>query len=243
MTLTHLALVGATGRMGKAIYQLCSDQNIALTHAIARYHAGTDLGTVWQQHPLDLLVTAEPPIADKAWEATQGIIDFATIDNFDQRLDWYMAAQKPVVIGTTGLSEAHQDRLHILAQKVPVLWSANMSLGVMALQQSLQTMAHLFNDAEVYERHHKHKKDSPSGTALMLGKALENAGFDNITYHATRHGTCAGTHRIVLTRDHETLTLEHVAENRTIFAKGALEALKWLINKPAGFLYNLTHMV
>jgi 4-hydroxy-tetrahydrodipicolinate reductase len=161
------------------------------------------------------------------------------------------------VVGTTGLGPDHQAAIDAAARSVPVLQSANMSLGVNLLAHLVREAAGRLGedwDVEIVEMHHRHKVDAPSGTALLLGQAaaegrgvdLDGAsdrGRDGITgarepgrigFASLRGGSVAGDHQAIFAADGERLELGHRAESREIFARGAIRAAVWLKDQPAG---------
>ncbi|MGE3693155.1 MAG: 4-hydroxy-tetrahydrodipicolinate reductase, partial [Novosphingobium sp.] len=175
----------------------------------------------------------------------------------DLNLDAAMAAGVPLVVGTTGLEERHHWLIDSASQHVAVLQTGNTSLGVTMLAWLVREAAGRLGedwDVEIVETHHRHKVDAPSGTALLLGEAAaagrgislaENSarGRDGITgarttgsigFASLRGGEIAGDHTVHFLSDNEHLSLRHHAENRLIFAKGAVRAAQWLIGKRPG---------
>ncbi|HEU4651981.1 MAG TPA: 4-hydroxy-tetrahydrodipicolinate reductase, partial [Croceibacterium sp.] len=163
----------------------------------------------------------------------------------------------PILVGTTGLDERNQAAIDSAAGAIPVLQTGNTSLGVTLLAHLVREAAARLGpewDIEVLEMHHRMKVDAPSGTALLLGEAAaegrgirlaENSarGRDGITgaraqgtigFASLRGGTVAGEHSVILAGEHERLTLSHSAEDRMIFAHGAIRGAAWLIGRPAG---------
>ena len=193
------------------------------------------------------------------------LIDFSTPDSLAGHLDSAVAANIPIVVGTTGLS-ADQDRsIDEAAEQIAVLQSANMSLGVNLLAFLVGEAAARLGpdwDVEIVEMHHRHKVDSPSGTALLLGAAaakgrgvtlddVSDRGRDGITgtreagrigFAALRGGTVAGDHMAIFAGDGERIELGHRAESRAIFARGAVRAALWLKDQPAG-RYSMADML
>ena len=184
-------------------------------------------------------------------------VDFSAPDGLEKHLEAVLGAERPIVIGTTGLAAEHQRMIDHAAGHVPVLQAANMSLGVNLLAHlARQTAARLGTDwdIEIVEMHHRHKVDAPSGTALLLGEAaaagrgvplesVSDRGRDGIAgprkegsigFASLRGGSVAGDHQIVFAGEGERIELGHRAESRAIFARGAIEAALWLIGKPAG---------
>jgi 4-hydroxy-tetrahydrodipicolinate reductase len=181
-------------------------------------------------------------------------VDFSAPDGLDHHLDTALEANRPILIGTTGLTDAHQRMIDEAATRIAVLQAANTSLGVNLLAHLVrETAARLGEDwdIEIVETHHRHKVDAPSGTALLLGKAaadgrgsaLETLRRDHargarrpgsIGFASLRGGSVAGDHQVIFAGEDERLELGHRAESRTIFAQGAVRAAAWLVGKPAG---------
>jgi 4-hydroxy-tetrahydrodipicolinate reductase len=168
-----------------------------------------------------------------------------------------MAAGIPIVVGTTGLEERHHWLCDHAAQRIAVLQTGNTSLGVTLLAHLVREAASRLGedwDIEVVETHHRMKVDAPSGTALLLGEAAAQGrgielathserGRDGITgarqpgaigFASLRGGSVAGDHTVHFLSDNERITLGHLAENRAIFARGAVRAAQWLIGKAPG---------
>ena len=185
------------------------------------------------------------------------LVDFSASAALEANLDAAVAAGTPIVVGTTGLEERHNWLCDAAADHVAVLQTGNTSLGVNLLAHLVREAAARLGedwDIEVVETHHRMKVDAPSGTALLLGEAAaqgrgidlaaHNArGRDGITgarrtgdigFASLRGGSVAGDHTVHFLADNERLALSHLAENRAIFAKGAVRAAEWLIGKPAG---------
>lgn len=164
------------------------------------------------------------------------VIDFSLPDHTEALGQFCACHQLPLVSGTTGLAAQHFKVFDTLAQKLPVLWAPNMSLGIYFLHQMIQQLNVLGPDfkAEIEETHHVHKKDSPSGTALLLQQALHKHTGQECPVQAERKADVFGVHKIKLTSKSEQLLLSHEALNRSVFAKGALQAAELLYKKPAG---------
>ena len=183
--------------------------------------------------------------------------DFSAPDALDQNLESARAANRPILIGTTGLSATHQALIDSASAEIAVLQAANTSLGVNLLAHLVREAAARLGDdwdIEIAEMHHRMKADAPSGTALMLGRAAaDGRGVDldrvsdrardgitgprtagHIGFAALRGGTVAGEHQVIFASEGERIELGHRAESRAIFAHGALAAARWLAGKPAG---------
>ena len=191
------------------------------------------------------------------------LIDFSAPDALRASLDRAISAGVPLLIGTTGLIDEHEALIAEAAKTNPILRAPNTSLGIALLADLTERAARILGpeqwDIEILEAHHSRKADAPSGTALHLGEAAkrgrgeatEERGRDGtglkrqtgaIGYSAIRGGTVAGDHDVMFLGPEERLILSHRAENRSIFARGALVAAKFLRGKPAG-LYSMRDVI
>jgi 4-hydroxy-tetrahydrodipicolinate reductase len=191
------------------------------------------------------------------------LIDFSVPAALPQSLDRAVSAGIPILIGTTGLDALADQRISAAAKNVAVLRAANTSLGVALLAEIVERAARVLGpewDIEVAERHHRNKADAPSGTALMLGEAAargrgvvlkaergrDGAGLKReegaIGFASLRGGTAAGDHDVLFLGPNERLILSHRAENRMIFARGALAAAGFLAGQTAG-LYSMRDVI
>ena len=188
------------------------------------------------------------------------VIDFSHHSTTAELLDYCIRRGFPVVIATTGQTEEERKAISLAAEKIPVFFAANMSVGVAVLCDLARRAAAAFPEAdiEIIEKHHNRKLDVPSGTALMIANSIrgvrEDAEFvigrhengkrraQEIGIHSIRLGNEVGTHEIIISNGNETLTLKHEAENRALFAEGALKAAAFLCGKPAG-LYNMKDLL
>ncbi|MBQ8953886.1 MAG: 4-hydroxy-tetrahydrodipicolinate reductase [Clostridia bacterium] len=178
-----------------------------------------------------------------------------------QTVSAYCAARRlPVVVATTGQTEEELAAIREAAKQVPVFLSANMSIGVALLAELAQKAASVFPEAdiEIIEKHHNQKLDVPSGTALLLARRIREARPDaqfvigrhengkrapqEIGIHSLRYGSEVGTHEIIISTGRETVTLKHEAENRALFAQGALAAARFLMGRQPG-LYDMRDMM
>jgi 4-hydroxy-tetrahydrodipicolinate reductase len=172
------------------------------------------------------------------------LVDFSAPAAIQASLDRAISANVPILIGTTGLDDLADQRIEAAAREVAVLRAANTSLGVALLAELVERAAKALGpdwDIQISETHHRDKVDAPSGTALMLGKVAESAGR-SVGYASLRGGTVAGDHDVAFLGPEERLILSHRAENRMIFARGALAAARFLVGKPAG-LYSMRDVV
>lgn len=199
---------------------------------------------------------------DSFLDNSECVIDFTTPDSTLKITESASNSGVPLVIGTTGLSKDQENHLQNLAHKTPIVYAANMSLGVNLLMALVQQAAKSLDadwDIEIAETHHKHKKDAPSGTALALGKAaaagreedLQNlAVYDRFGYTGARKqgtigfavqrgGDVVGEHDVTFYGQGERITLRHVASDRSLFAKGALKAAQWVTSQSEPGLYTM----
>ncbi|WP_163848413.1 4-hydroxy-tetrahydrodipicolinate reductase [Pseudooceanicola aestuarii] len=246
-----IVVTGASGRMGQMLIRAVTEADtVQLAGVVERPGhdwIGCDIGQAMGGAALGVTVTDDPA---QALAGAQAVIDFtapaATVALAD------LAAQAGVVhvIGTTGLAQADLDRIATAARRTVIIRAGNMSLGVNLLTQLTRRVAAALDedfDIEVVEYHHNRKVDAPSGTALMLGEAaadgrgvdldaVADRGRDGITgarepghigFAAVRAGGIVGEHDVIFASESERIVLRHVAEDRTVFAKGALKAALW----------------
>lgn len=226
--MTAIGIIGSAGRMGRAIAAALPDHDVTLAGGV---DAGGDL-------------TALAAAADV-------LIDFSAPSALGAALAASLAAGKPLVVGTTGLSPADHAAIDAAARDIAVLQTGNTSLGVTMLAVLVEQAAARLPDwdIEVVEMHHRLKQDAPSGTALLLAEAAaagrgtpltaetdrNRARADGaIGFASLRGGTVVGDHQVVLAGPRERLTLGHVAEDRGLFAHGAIRAALWLADRPPG---------
>lgn len=190
-------------------------------------------------------------------DESDALVDFSAPGALDANLHAAIGAGIPIVVGTTGLDSDSHRAIDAAARAIPVLQTGNTSLGVTLLAHLVRESAARLGpdwDIEIVEMHHRRKVDAPSGTALLLGEAAaagrgidlashSERGRDGHTgtrsegaigFAALRGGTVAGDHSVILAGEEERITLSHQAENRSIFARGAVRAAEWLIGRDAG---------
>ena len=192
------------------------------------------------------------------------IVDFASVKAFASLMDYCEQTGMPVVVCTTGLDEAQVERIAKAAEKTAVLRSANMSLGVNTLLKLVAEAAKVFAqadfDIEIIEKHHNQKVDAPSGTALALADSINDAMHQAYHYkydrstervkrdkkeigiQAIRGGSIVGEHDVIFAGKDEVITFSHTAYSKAIFAKGALQAAKFLAGRKPG-LYNMADVI
>lgn len=232
--MARIGIIGSEGRMGQALARAIAGKGETLS-------GGIDKGG-------DALALAR---------ASDVLVDFSSPHALEANLDAAAEAGIPIVVGTTGLEERHHFLCDSAANNTAVLQTGNTSLGVTLLAWLVREAAARLGDdwdIEIVETHHRMKVDAPSGTALLLGQAaaqgrgvdlaaVSERGRDGITgarqpgaigFASLRGGTVPGDHTVSLFGDHERISLSHLAEDRMIFAQGAVKAAQWLIGKPAG---------
>lgn len=247
--MTRIGILGAKGRMGRAIAIAADQLGAAISGGIDQ--EGTVHG-------------AYASLVELAG-ASDVLVDFTRPDALAAHLDAAVTGGCPIVIGTTGLAAEHHAAIDRAAKSVAVLQAANTSLGVNLLAYLVREAAARLGpewDVEIVEMHHRHKVDAPSGTALLLGDAaakgrgvdlanVSDRGRDGITgerregaigFAALRGGSVAGDHQVILATEGERIELGHRAESRAIFARGAIKAALWLNGKPAG-RYDMTDVL
>ncbi|QNP46522.1 4-hydroxy-tetrahydrodipicolinate reductase [Sphingomonas sediminicola] len=191
------------------------------------------------------------------------IVDFSAPSALQASLDRALAAAVPILVGTTGLDDFASRRISAAAKDIAVLRAANTSLGVALLSDLVERAASVLGpewDIEILEMHHRQKTDAPSGTALALGDAAARGRGTKLNaergrkgtnlkreegaigFASLRGGTVAGDHDVIFAGPEERLILSHRAENRMIFARGALAAAKFLVGKPAG-IYSMRDVI
>jgi 4-hydroxy-tetrahydrodipicolinate reductase len=196
--------------------------------------------------------------------AADVIVDFAAVAAVDALLDYAKKTGTPVVLCTTGLTEEQLAKVKETSQDVAILKSANMSLGINTLLKLLKDAAKVFGtagyDIEIVEQHHRLKKDAPSGTALALADSVNEALGNEYAYvydrsdrsqqrpdkeigiSSVRGGTIVGVHDVIFAGTDEVITFQHTAYSKSVFAKGAIEAGKFLAGKPAG-MYDMADVI
>ncbi len=223
-----LAIIGISGRMGVELVTLAPEAGFQVRSGVALQAA--------RRGEIEIVTRVQ----DLKPADVDLVIDFSLPELTDDVITWCETNAKPLVSGVTGISESQKTAFQRAARKIPVIWSSNMSLGIAVLTRLLAGLKALEGfDFQIEETHHNRKKDAPSGTALSLQTALKTAlGRDLPEPLSIRGGGVFGIHRVMALGEEETLTLEHTALNRRVFARGALRASRWLISQKPG-LYRL----
>ena len=252
-----LAITGVTGRMGRAVVQATTDNpEIQLSAAVQRPGSsalGMDAGELVGVGTLGVPISESLENAD-----FDCLVDFTLVDSALENLRFCRVNNKGIVIGTTGFNEQQQLEIKAAGSDIPVVWAPNMSVGVNLCFALLEQAAAVLGDQadiEIMETHHRHKLDSPSGTAIRMGEVIANTlGRDleqcavygrqgvseprdrnTIGFATTRAGDVVGEHTVLFASEGERVEITHKASSRQTFAKGALRAATWLKDQPSGF--------
>lgn len=231
-----IGVLGAQGRMGRALLAIIADDPRAVLVAALVPQGAQDIGKVYGDIVLSCDVSDALDICDV-------LIDFSQPKAaIDAALLMYGSPCKTLVTGTTGYSQTDEQALIAAAESITLVKSGNFSIGVCIIESLVETAASRLGDdwdVDIFDAHHRHKKDAPSGTALMLGAAVKAADKNcDVAYTSQRRGGVIGAHDVTFSSPMETLTLSHRAEDRAVFAKGALAAALWAADKPKG-LYGM----
>ena len=247
----RIGVLGAGGRMGQSIIE----QVLATKDAVLAGAAEKPGHPAMGRSIAPSLVICANTLA--LAHSADVLVDFTIPDALEENLTAACDAACAIVIGTTGLTPKHHKLIDEAAKTIAVLQTANTSLGVTMLAALVKEAASRLGDdwdIEIAEMHHRHKVDAPSGTALMLGEAAAagrgvklsaaavkgRAGADavrkvgEIGFAALRGGSVAGDHQVIFASDGERIEIGHRAENRSIFARGAIKGAQWLVDQPAG---------
>ncbi len=240
----RMIMHGCNGKMGQVISNICKeDHEIEIVAGIDPYTG------VENDYPVFASIADCNIVADV-------VVDFAAAPAVDALLDYCVSEKLPIVLCTTGLTEVQLARVEEVSREIPVLKSANMSLGINMLMDILKKAANILApagfDIEIVEKHHNQKVDAPSGTALALAdsinEALENAyayQYDRtkdrkkrekyeIGIQAVRGGSIVGEHEVIFAGMDEVIEFKHTAYSKAVFGKGAVEAAKFLAGRSAG---------
>lgn len=250
--MTKIILVGCNGRMGRMITDIvAADEDVQIAAGVDIYDEGKNDYPVFSQ-------------IDQCDVAADAIIDFSSANEIEKRVDYAVEKQIPLVECSTGLTQEQTDYLLAAGEKVAVLRSANMSVGVNLLMKLVKEAAKKLGeegfDIEIVEKHHNQKLDAPSGTALALADSINEAMDNQYEYvydrsqvrqkrekkelgiSAVRGGTIVGDHDVIFAGNDEVVTFSHRAYSRGVFAKGSVVAAKFLHGKGAG-LYDMADVL
>ena len=251
----NLAITGCLGRMGQQLIKTVKkDKNFKLVAITENAEINKKI------NGLKINLNTE-----QTFRNTNLIIDFTVPQCTFQVLKIASKLKKRVIIGTTGFTKKEENQIKKFSKKIPILKAGNMSLGINLLMYLTEIASGSLGgkfQSKIFEIHHKHKKDYPSGTALMLGKGIavgKNKNFYNlvgnkylnkknfpyskkINFNSVRKGEIIGEHEVKFSSGKEIITLNHEAFDRALYSEGALSAARWLMNKKAG-LYSMRDLM
>jgi 4-hydroxy-tetrahydrodipicolinate reductase len=259
---TKLVVVGAAGRMGRRIVALAVESGqFDIIGAVERQghpDIGKDAGILAGAGAIDV------KLGDAFPKGGEVAIDFSLAEAADKTLENCVENKLALISGTTGLSGAQREKFTAASEKIPIIYGTNMSVGMNVLFNLVGKVATMLGDEydiEITEKHHRFKKDAPSGSALTLaenickasgkdikttlihgrsGESLREKG--TIGMHAVRVGDIIGEHSVIFGTLGETVSVNHTANSRDTFVRGALKAAKWLVGKEAG-LYSMADVL
>lgn len=241
---------GILGFMGKEVRKLCD-----ASYRGSEFFAGVDVFAKGEEENVYPSLEAVTNISE-----VDCIVDFSHHEATPKLLEYAISKNVPVVLATTGHTDGEIALIREASLKIPVFYSANMSLGIALLVELAKKTAEAMPDAEIeiIEKHHNRKIDAPSGTALMIANALKEVRPDSyansgrsgqgkrtkneIGIHAIRMGNIVGEHEVIIGTENQTITLRHEAHSRALFAEGALAAAAFIADKPAD-LYDMKSLV
>ena len=259
--MTNIAIAGAGGRMGRTLIEACAEtESLRLSAATERPDStlvGTDAGEMAGIGKQNVLVSS----ALEAATEFDVLIDFTHPTITTRHIDFCVANQRKLVIGTTGCDEALEAKIKQASDSIAIVYAPNMSVGVNLSLKLLQMAARVLGDEvdiEIIEAHHRHKVDAPSGTALKMGQVIaDTLGRDlkecavygregqtgareakTIGFETIRAGDIVGDHTVMFAGIGERIEITHKASSRMTFAKGAMRAAEWLSSKETG-LYDM----
>jgi 4-hydroxy-tetrahydrodipicolinate reductase len=263
----RIAVAGAAGRMGRCVIDLCRESpDLIITAALEMEgspHLGRDAGVVAGGEPLGVPVTGkiDDPAEQEIHKGFDVLIDFTAPHATLEHLAFCRAAGRRMVIGTTGLTEEDRAAVAKASADCAIVMAPNMSVGVNVCLKLLQIAARALGDdydVEIVEAHHRHKVDAPSGTALRMGEVVANASGRDLAdcavyarhgmigerparaigFATLRAGDIVGEHKVLFAGQGERIEIAHLATSRTVFARGALLAARWVMHRGPG-LYDM----
>jgi len=260
----NIAVIGATGRMGVAVVRAALDEaDLKVSGGLVSHDSravGQDIGQFAGRRAIGVILSADP---EHALDNADVAVDFSLPEATDAVLAACVARRLPLVIGTTGLTGGQRSALEYAATQVPVVYGANMSVGLNLLRRLTRTAAGVLGDdfdAEILDVHHRVKRDAPSGSALELGAAvIEGRGSGGtaeigrrpgdgpresgaVGYASLRAGDVVGEHSVLLAGPGERIELVHRVTDRAAFALGALRAARWVAGRGPG-LFGLDDVI
>ena len=247
--MVKVLLNGCLGKMGQAVEACINSRDDVLITA------GVDIAEGNRSYPIHTCFVDVEEQADV-------IIDFSNPLVLEDMLAYATEHQTPVIICTTGLSDAQVQKVKDTAKLIPVFYSGNMSLGINVLIELSKMAARVLSDSfdiEILEKHHNLKLDAPSGTAIMIADAISEEKQDaqyvydrhayrkkrdknEVGIHSVRGGTIVGEHEVIFAGHDEVLSIKHTAQSKGVFASGAVNAAVFIKDKPAG-MYDMSDLL
>lgn len=261
--IVKIGVYGASGRMGRAVMRIALERKHSISGAFESPQSpfiGRDAGELASMQAVGTKISALTPELLKECDA---VVDFSAPAASIALIDMALSTKTPLVICPTGFDDAGKKRIHEAAKSIPVIFSPNMSVGVNVMFKLVEQASRLLNegyDVEVFEAHHRMKKDAPSGTARKLLDIIKDAiprlnkevyGREGITgerdpdeigVQVMRGGDIAGEHTVFYISPEERIEITHRASSREVFAKGSVKAAEFLAGKKPG-LYTMTDVL
>jgi len=231
----EIILHGCCGKMGQAVAAAAESlPDINIIYGVDRNLQGN------HPFPVYFPINEGPKKGDV-------IIDFSSHDAIPSVLDFAVLRNLPLILASTGLTEDEQNQIRIASQKIPVFQAPNFSVGINLIAACMELIIPVLGqdfDVEIIDKHHREKKDAPSGTALQLGQVAKECGKTGheIGISSLRIGTIPGEHTVIFAGPDEIIELKHTALSRDVFAQGALKAAAFVVGKPAG-QYTMKDMI
>ncbi len=248
--MTDILLVGAGGKMGKFVAEVANnDSELNVKAGVDKFPTNTAFPVFKSFGEVDVKADV--------------IIDFSNPTLLDDMLSYAQATKTPIVIATTGYSDAQTEKIKSASKEIPIFFTFNMSIGVNLICSLAKKAAQILGDKfdiEIVEKHHNQKIDAPSGTAIMLANAVNSVFDDEMNYeydrhskrqkrtkneigiHSVRGGTIVGEHDVIFAGHDEVITISHAAHSKEVFAEGAIKAAKFIIGKKPG-LYDMNNIM
>ena len=227
-----IGIAGISGRIGQRLVSIIQSDDQSLVNC--------GLVSEHSQYKNTEINVSNTCLKSDVW------IDFSTPDAFEIVLQHCIKTRTPLVTGTTGFSKKHFKEIENAAQHIPILWASNFAISVNLIQQLLSKYTQLRpSKASIVETHHTHKLDKPSGTAITLARSIKPHGIlksinenefilDDVKIKSIRDAEIAGIHEVRLENSSESIVISHSAKSPVIFARGALNVAKWLMDKEKG---------
>lgn len=229
----NILIIGINGKMGKMLNSVANDNNCKIVAGIDKNAKNYDKNTKIYENFEKI-----PEIITKKVDI---VIDFALPDIINSELNYCIKNNKKLIICSTGHTEKQLQDIKIASKKIPIFKTANTSVGIALIQKILKDNLNIINDyrIEIIEKHHKNKKDKPSGTAKEMLNILNNQP----NCYSIRAGSIVGEHEILLFGESEQISIKHIAESRTLFAIGAIKIAKFMHKQNLAKLYDMNDLL